>query len=325
MTVDTRRTAFRRLSKSVGISELPASVGQRVLEACSAPMVVFERDADDCLIRYVNPAFAHRTGYSAPEIVRIGWDALHMDGGREPGIARLCMAIRERRELEMPLRIHGKKGETFSAALHVSPVGDAGVGTPRFAVGVLRELPADAEYVSRLEREAHYDPLTGLPNRRLLAERGERALAQALRENQLLGVALIDLDGFKRVNDTLGHAAGDEVLCAVAARLARDLRAGDLVARVGGDEFVLVLQEANGEISLASVVERVRQRIEQPIHLPGHSITIACSIGLAVCPADGKDLDKLLRHADRAMYRQKARHRSRRTPDGPALQQPTPA
>lgn len=296
-----------------GAQELPASLGQHVLEACSAPMIVFECRANDCRVTYANPAFARRTGYSPADIVQIGWDALHMDGGRARGMRQLYAAIRARRDLDVPVRVHGKHGVTFSASLHVSPVGDAGAHTPRYAVGVLRDQAADPEYVSRLEREAHYDPLTGLMNRRVLTERAERAIAWALQEKRQLGVALLDLDGFKPINDTMGHAAGDEVLCAVGARLARELRAGDLVARTGGDEFVLVLQEVPGDFSFASVIERVRHHIEQPMQLHGQSITIGCSIGVAVCPGNGKTLDSLLKYADRAMYRQKARGRSMRS------------
>ncbi len=316
LMLGTRSTAFRETVRSLAPNELAASLGQQVLEACAAPMIIFERHGSDCLVRYVNPAFAIRTGYSTAEIARIGWDALHTDGGRERGVARLCAAISERRELAMPLRIYGKDGVTFSASLHVSPLPDAG-GRCRssYAVGVLREGTERAEYVSRLEREALYDPLTGLPNRRVLAERGERAIEQALRENYLVGVALIDLDGFKRINDTLGHAAGDELLCMVGARLARDSRAADLVVRLGGDEFVLLVQDANGDLSVASIVERVRRRIEQPIDLHGQSVSVACSIGVAIFPADGEDLGTLLKYADRAMYRHKARYRSRQIPE----------
>jgi diguanylate cyclase (GGDEF)-like protein/PAS domain S-box-containing protein len=306
------------------MAELPVPLGQHVLEACAAPMIVFERSGSDCLVRYVNPAFARRTGYSVAEMGQIGWDGLLMDGGRERGMARLRAAVRERREIDMPLRIHAKDGVTFNAALHVSPVEDGAESPTSYAVGVLRERTADAKYVSRLEREAHYDPLTGLPNRRLLSQRGKRLIAQALRQDHLLGVALIDLDGFKAVNDALGHAAGDEVLRTVGARLARDLRAGDFVARVGGDEFVLLILEAKSQFSLASVIERVRLHIEQPVQLHEQLLTMTCSIGVAVHPGDGADLAALLRHADRAMYREKARHRSMRAGDRYGPYQPAP-
>jgi diguanylate cyclase (GGDEF)-like protein/PAS domain S-box-containing protein len=309
---------------SAGSGELPAWLGHDVLEACPAPMVVVERHGRDCLLRYVNPAFALRTGYSLAEMVQIGWDALHMEGGREQEMARLCAAMQERQELEIPLRIYGKDGVTLSAALQVAPVADGGAGTPRYAVGVLRERKADTEYVSGLERAAHYDPLTSLPNRRLLAERGQQLLAQALRKGEMLGVLLLDLDDFKVVNDTSGHAAGDQVLCAVGARLARDFRPSDLVARVGGDEFVFLLQ-VKRHVSLASIVERVRNRIEQPIQLVGQSVTLACSIGVAICPRDGDRLDLLLEHADRAMYREKASHRSDSARVRFAPYQPPPA
>lgn len=312
--MDARRMVFGETADPAESNELPAALGHNVLEACAAPMILFEDHASGCLFRYVNPAFALRTGYSAAEILQIGWDGLHMDGGRERAFARLRAAIRERRHLEMPLRIYSKDGTTFSAALRVSPVGNEGTATPRYAVGVLHEPAADREYITRLERDAHYDPLTGLPNRRLLAERAKGALAQARSKQQLLAVALIDVDDFKVVNDTLGHAAGDQVLCAVGARLACNLRGEDMVARIGGDEFVLLLHETGGFSSLASIVERVRRHIGQPIHVHGQLITITCSIGVAICRGDAASLETLVADADRAMYRQKAQQRSTGVP-----------
>lgn len=313
--MDHREAAFQAGVITLAGDALPASLTRLVLEACSAPMVLFESRADECIVRYANPAFSRRTGYSTAEIARIGWDGTDVDG--EPGRAprQLRAAILERREVDVSLRIYGKNGVTLAARLHVSPLADQGAATPVYAIGVLRDQTADIEYVTRLEQEARYDPLTGLANRRLLAESARQAIACATRENQLLGVALIDLDGFKLVNDTLGHTVGDEVLCAVGARLARDVRPGDLIARIGGDEFVLLLREANGFSSLGAVIERVRRRIEQPIHLHGQSITISCSVGIAVCPSDGEDLNALLERADDAMYRQKARRRSLRETD----------
>lgn len=305
MVVGNRRATFRETASTPHTGELPVSLGRHVIEACTAPMVIFEASASSCTIRYANPAFVRRTGYSAAEIEQIGWDHFHLGRGRMRGMAQVRAAIRQRRELQIALRIRSKDGAILAAVLHVSPIGTPGAHPASYAVGVLREPAADPEYVSRLEHDAHCDPLTGLPNRRLLADRADLAISRALRERRLLGIALVDLDRFKTLNDTLGHAAGDEVLCAVGARLARHVRPGDLVARVGGDEFVLLLKEANSYFSLASIVERLRRRVEQPIRLNGHLLTVRCSIGVAVCPADGRELDTLLKHADRAMYRQK--------------------
>lgn len=310
MTVKTGCMALGDAVTAVRSDELPPSFCERVLDACAAPMVIFEIRARDCLVRYVNPAFARQTGYSAAEIARTGWDGLQVGAERDHGLERLFAAMREGRELEMPLRIHRKGGVTLTAVLHLSSVSPPGTSVPSYGVGVLRELTANSEYVRRLERDAHYDPLTGLPNRRLLAERAERALKWARRSRQPLGVALIDLDDFKLINDTFGHAAGDEVLCAAGARLARALRAGDFVARVGGDEFVLLLKETNGDFSFSSVVERIRRRIELPMKFHGNSIKVACSVGVAFCPTDGADLNTLLERADGAMYHQKARRRA---------------
>ncbi len=305
--------------------KLPASLSRQVLDACAAPLIIFQARTSGCMVCYVNPAFSLKTGYSAAEVAHMGWVGLHMDGGRQPAAERLYAAIRERRALEMPIRIGCKDGLTFSAALQVSPVARQGVLTASYAVGVLRDQTASTEYLNRLERDVFHEPLTGLPNRRLLAERAERAIAQALREDHLLGVALVDLDGFKTINDTWGHAAGDEVLRTVGARLAGDSRPGDLVARLGGDEFVLLLQPTDAEFSLPSVVERVTNHLREPIRLHGHSVTVSCSIGVAVCPGDGEDLDALLEHADRAMYREKGRRRLQRSAARSALHYPAPA
>lgn len=294
---------------------LPAQLLERALDTVASPIVVFEHLASGCAVRYVNRALARGTGYSAEQFRQIGWDALHVEGPRDADAARLLAAIREGREFEIPIRIRRKDGIMLSADLHVTPFTDGGAGPPAFAVGVLHARSASREYLRHLEHDARHDPLTGLPNRRLLAEHARSAVARSVRENRPLAIALVDLDGFKAVNDKLGHAAGDEVLRTIAARFARELRPSDFIARLGGDEFVLVLADVGGDISLASLIERIRAHIERPIHLQGQGVTVSCSIGVAVCPEHGADADALLRYADRAMYRQK---RLRRAAPAPA-------
>lgn len=170
-------------------------------------------------------------------------------------------------------------------------------------------------YTARISRErerlATHDTLTGLPNRMLFMDRLEQALVRAERRNALVGVIFIDLDRFKRVNDTLGHASGDELIREVAQRLRAASRAEDTVARLGGDEFVVVIGEAAGVHDILQVAEKMLAAIGQPFHIAGHELFSSCSIGISVFPNDGTDSSTLLKHADTAMYHAKQHGRDR--------------
>ena len=163
---------------------------------------------------------------------------------------------------------------------------------------------------SRLTHQAHHDALTGLPNRVLLEDRLTQSLAQARRNQQQVALLFVDLDGFKGVNDTLGHAAGDTLLKQVAARLAWGVRASDTLARMGGDEFAVVLHDVRDTPSAMRVAEKLLEALSEPFALEGRELRISASIGLAFFPEDGADADTLLRHADVAMYRAKASGRN---------------
>lgn len=170
-------------------------------------------------------------------------------------------------------------------------------------------------YTSRIsierERLATHDTLTGLPNRMLFLDRLEQALARAERRNALVGVIFIDLDRFKRVNDTLGHASGDQLIREVAQRLRAASRAEDTVARLGGDEFVVVIGEAGGVNDILQVAEKMLTAIGRPFRIAGHELFSSCSIGISVFPNDGTDSSTLLKHADTAMYHAKQHGRDR--------------
>jgi len=157
--------------------------------------------------------------------------------------------------------------------------------------------------VARLTRQAFTDALTGLPNRALLADRLDNMLARAKRNGSLVGVLFIDLDGFKQVNDSIGHAAGDQLLQRVAERLTGALRRGDTVARVGGDEFVVALDNLGRPEDAETVAENIEALIAHPYRIQGCPVQISASIGIAFLGADADDIDGLLRHADQAMYR----------------------
>ena len=157
----------------------------------------------------------------------------------------------------------------------------------------------------RLVYWATHDRLTGLANRWLLEEKVRDAVARARRRGCSGALLFIDLDGFKGVNDCFGHDAGDVVLRATAARLRAALRECDIVARFGGDEFVVLLDSPQQEHTARAVARKLRQRISEPVQLPHGAIRVSCSIGVALFPDQGEDLEALLRYADRLMYRSK--------------------
>jgi diguanylate cyclase (GGDEF)-like protein/PAS domain S-box-containing protein len=162
---------------------------------------------------------------------------------------------------------------------------------------------------ARIQRLAHYDALTGLPNRTLLADRAHQALTAAQRSARSVAVMFLDLDHFKAVNDSLGHRVGDAVLVELAQRLRRVVRARDTVSRLGGDEFVLLLPETDAK-GAAELAQRVIAAAQVPFNVEGHELTITPSAGIAVSPGDGIDLEALSRAADTAMYRAKAEGRN---------------
>jgi diguanylate cyclase (GGDEF)-like protein len=157
---------------------------------------------------------------------------------------------------------------------------------------------------------ACYDELTGLPNRRLLRDRLRQAIAQGIRQDKQVGLLLIDLDGFKSINDRLGHAAGDRLLQGVAKRLTDTIRAADTACRYGGDEFVIMLPAVDQPNLAAAVAGKVRLRLAQPYIIDGFEIRITGSIGTVLCPEDGRGYEELLKKADDALYRAKPGSRS---------------
>ena len=156
-----------------------------------------------------------------------------------------------------------------------------------------------------LARLAHYDSLTDIPNRALFRDRLEHAILLAEREGSSFSLLFIDLNGFKQVNDSFGHDVGDEIIKICAQRLASCLRRSDLVARMGGDEFILLLQNTDNNRDVALIAEKVIQVLSQPAQVKGYELVVGCSIGIAIYPQAGRDAETLLKHADMAMYRAK--------------------
>ena len=180
----------------------------------------------------------------------------------------------------------------------------AAVLTDRNAI-LERQLAAAEAKEAQALRLAHHDALTGLPNRSLLLDRLDQAMRKAQRRGQSVALLLIDLDGFKRINDELGHPAGDELLRIMAGRLTSSIRAADTACRYGGDEFVVMLPDVEHPDQVASVAAKIRSKLANPCSIEGYRVHMTASLGAAIYPGDGGTSEQLLRQADMAMYREK--------------------
>jgi diguanylate cyclase (GGDEF)-like protein/PAS domain S-box-containing protein len=198
-------------------------------------------------------------------------------------------------------------GTVFDAEVNLTPVR---LGDDPHLIATIRDISERKQAEARIEFLAHHDPLTGLPNRVLLRDRFEQGRAFAERNRSLVGMLFLDLDNFKAVNDTLGHAAGDELLKAVVFRLEECVRDTDTMSRQGGDEFIILLNDIPDPATAERVAGEILLRLTEPVLVNGHAIATAGSIGIALYPEDGQNFDTLLQRADTAMYTAKAAGRN---------------
>jgi len=264
-------------------------------------------------VEYANQKFSQLTGYD-PDTIK----------GRHPGtLSDDINAHRESRQLWQSIRLQvqrvgvwqgevnsaRKNGERFWEQLIVTPIKDNdGEVTGYLILG--EDISIRKRYEQQLLRQANYDILTGLPNRMLALDRLKLALAQARREDSLVGVMFLDLDNFKHINDTLGHDAGDNLLVEAARRVSSCLRGTSTVARLGGDEFLVVLPGLTDTEATIQVAQRILSTFEPPYILSGQEVFVTTSIGIAIFPDDSDSSGMLLQHADAAMYRAKNKGKS---------------
>jgi diguanylate cyclase (GGDEF)-like protein/PAS domain S-box-containing protein len=254
---------------------------------------------------YVNPAFERMTGYSRADVAGRGLDLLYGDDLDQPGVEEVRAALREQRDVHTVLRCYRKDGSMFWNELSVSPVRDEH-GAVTHYVSFQHDITALKAYESELRHQATHDALTGLPNRALLADRLLQTMHHAERKGHVLWLMSIDLDRFKFNNSRLGHKGGDRLLQAVAERLQLAVRPVDTVARMGGDEFALMLLPEQGAMSpRADQLQRVLDCLAAPLHIDGQELFLTCSTGIAVYPDDGMEPGVLMERADIAMFRAK--------------------
>jgi diguanylate cyclase (GGDEF)-like protein/PAS domain S-box-containing protein len=255
-------------------------------------------------IEYVNPAFEQTTGYTLQEIKGRDPRFMRVEGCDVHEHERIREALARHESVHSILRNARKNGEIFWNDLRIDPVANNHGEVTHF-VGVINDITEAKHYERRLQHLAHHDPLTGLANRTLLHDRLQFAIEQAVRDHSLGAVAFLDLDNFKYINDTFGHEAGDLVLREIAERLRGGVRDDDTVARVGGDEFVLVINNEPNMGHLAELVERIRSNVSAPVAMDGKDILPGVSIGVCLFPRDGESADRVMRAADAAMYHAK--------------------
>jgi len=265
-------------------------------------------------VTYLNPVAERMTGWSRPEacgrplqeIVRI-IDADTREPARDP----LALAIRQDAAVGLSANCLLIRRDGHESAIEdtATPIHDRS-GRLTGAVIVFHDVGAARAMSLRMSRLAQHDVLTGLPNRLLLDDRIERAIAAAHRRGSRLAVLFMDLDQFKRINDSLGHAAGDRVLQSVARRLVAAVRRSDTVSRHGGDEFVVLLSEVACAEDAAFSADKLLAEVAVPHRIGGQDLHVTASVGIGVYPADGTDAEALLTKADLALLQAKAQCRA---------------
>ena len=291
--------AFRDVTREHSIRHELQRVSLAVQHAASGIMTT---DRQGC-IKYVNPRFSLMTGYSLEEVQGRTPGFLKSDKVARETYAELWSAIRQGNTWRGELINRCKDGTELWCGLTISVVLDE-KGEPVQFVAVIEDTTERKKAEDTIHRLAYFDVLTRLPNRRMFMERANQTIALAAQQNKHLYACYLDLDGFKNINDSLGHHIGDEILTSAARRISECMSENDFVGRIGGDEFALLLPHVS-EDSARAMAKKIIERFDEPFYIDDHDIRISTSIGISVFPNDGSEISSLLRKADMAMYRAK--------------------
>ncbi len=293
------------------------SRGRRIEEKMRQAAAVFDNTREGIMltdaqrkILAVNRAFSAITGYSEAEVV--GKTPAVLSSGRhdEPFYRHMWEALEQQGSWEGEIWNRRKNGEVYPEWRSINAIWDE-QGRVTNYISVFNDFSALKHSQEQLEHLALHDPLTDLPNRVMFRTRLDHAIERANRDGRQVAVLFLDLDNFKNVNDSLGHPVGDELLEQVAERLRRLIRKEDTLARLGGDEFVVLMEGLRREKQSEVLAGKLIHTLTAPFQLEGHDVYIGASIGIALCPDDGADVDTLVRNADAAMYQAKQSGRNR--------------
>ncbi|MFN5515787.1 MAG: diguanylate cyclase domain-containing protein, partial [Cyanobacteriota bacterium] len=278
---------------------------QVLSQACEqSPASIVITDAEGN-IDYVNPKFEKISGYSLAEVHGQNPRVLKSGHTSSQEYRQLWETLSAGQEWHGEFHNRKKNGELYWEKASISPIRNA-QGQITHYVAVKEDITRQKEQEELLFFQANYDAITGLPNRTLGQDRLKQALEHGQRHQHLGGFLFVDLDNFKKINDTLGHDTGDLLLKEVAQRLERAVRKSDTVARLGGDEFLIVVSKVKAPLDLAAISKRILGLLRQPFSLNSHELFIKGSIGIAIFPENGYAPEDLLKNADTAMYAAKA-------------------
>lgn len=249
----------------------------------------------------INPAFSAITGYSREDV--LGKNPRILSSGRQSPTFYEYMwkSINDSGYWQGEVWNRKKDGELYTEHLSISVLKNE-LGENTHYIGIFSDVTESKQQQEQLRLMAHYDVLTGLPNRSLLVDRFNQAIAHAKRVKNLMAICFLDLDNFKPVNDNYGHETGDELLIEVANRITKEIREEDTVSRYGGDEFALILRDINDVKSCEDTLSRILKSLNETFFISNNAIYISASIGVAIYPENDDDIDTLVRLADQAMY-----------------------
>ena len=286
-----------------------------LVESSEDPVYLVDRD---CRYLFLNKKYLSRLSLSMEEVIGRPYGEFHSPEEEKEFTEKIKEVFETGRSLHYEHKSR-RDGRYFIRTL--SPVKGPD-GSPMAVTVISKDITERKRTEQQLAFMATHDPLTGLPNRMLFNDRLTVALAYAQRNRQKLTVMLLDLDSFKQINDTLGHSVGDQLLQAVGDRLKGSLRKTDTVARMGGDEFLLLLPQIARAEDAATVAQHIMKTFQAPFSLEERELCITASIGIAIYPDDGEDVDTLLRNADKAMYRAKQKGRNNYQRYNPTMDAP---
>ncbi|MFT2090648.1 EAL domain-containing protein [Paraglaciecola sp. 2405UD69-4] len=281
--------------KQVNLDSIQAKM---VFNTTQESIVITDKESH---IINVNPAFESITGYKIDEIKGKKIEILRSNQHSPAFYSEMKRTYTQSGFWSGEIINKAKNGDFFPVYLNISAVRD-NQGEIIQYVGVLTDISVIKQSQDKIKYLANHDALTGLPNRTLFADRLEHALQESRRSKKQLAILFIDLDRFKIVNDGLGHNVGDAILVEVAKRFTSVLRSVDTIARIGGDEFIIIVQDLDSALSAAKVAENLIRSVKEEIIVENHKITVGASVGISIYPTDGHSADELIRQADIAMY-----------------------